>query len=65
MERIAWHTLIYKDHVRRFVSKGTLYRLTAQPNRSGAGERWCAFQYSLPDQSEHLLAVFRLPSAGP
>ena len=42
-----------------------LYRLTAQPRRSGEGERWCAFQYSLPGGSEHLLFVFRLPGADP
>jgi alpha-galactosidase len=38
-----------------------LYHLTDQPRRDGSGERWCAFQYSLP--SEHLVFVFRLPGA--
>ena len=61
--RIAFHTRIYKEHVRRFVRQADLYRLTEQPRRSGLGERWSAFQYSLPDQSEHLLFVFRLPGA--
>ncbi len=57
------HIRIYKDHVRRFVKEADLYRLTDQPRRSGDGERWAGFQYSLPDKSEHLLFVFRLPGA--
>jgi alpha-galactosidase len=64
-DRITFHNRIYKDHIRRFVREGSLYRLTSQPRRSGVGERLCAFQYSLPDPSEHLLAVFRLPGADP
>jgi alpha-galactosidase len=59
--RLIEHTRIYKDHVRRFVRDADLYRLTMQPRRDGSGDRWCAFQYSLPDQ--HLLFVFRLPGA--
>ncbi len=59
--RLIEHTRIYKDHVRRFVREADLYRLTAQPRRDGSGDRWCAFQYRLPD--EHLLFVFRLPGA--
>jgi len=54
---------LYKDTVRRFVKEADFYRLTDQPGRSGEGERWCAFQYSLPGGSEHLLFVFRLPGA--
>ena len=64
-ERVAVHTRVYKETVRRFVRAADLYRLTAQPRRSGEGERWCAFQYSLPGGSEHLLFVFRLPGAEP
>ncbi|HSV86758.1 MAG TPA: alpha-galactosidase [Levilinea sp.] len=60
-ERINYHNNIYKNHVRRFTKEGHLYRLTDQPLRSGEGDRWAAFQYSLPDESEHLLFVFRLP----
>lgn len=60
-QRLTDHVRIYRDHVRRFVRAAALYRLTDQPRRSGDGERWCAFQYSLPD--EHLLFVFRLPGA--
>lgn len=63
--RIATHNKIYKDHVRRFVKEADLYRLTGQPRRSGEGDRWAAFQYRLPDGSEHLLSVFRLPGAEP
>jgi alpha-galactosidase len=61
--RLVAHTRVYRDVVRRFVQQADLFRLTDQPKRSGAGERWSAFQYSLPDQSEHLLFVFRLPGA--
>jgi len=64
-QRLAFHTRVYKQHVRRFVRAADLYRLTSQPRRSGQGERWTAFQYSLPDQDEHLLFVFRLPGAPP
>ena len=64
-ERSVEHIAIYKDHVRRFIKEADLYRLTDQPRRSGEGERWPAFQYSLPDKSEHLLFVFRMPGAGP
>ena len=63
--RLAEHIHIYKDFIRRFVQEADLYHLTEQPRRNGEGDRWCAFQYSLPDQSEHLLFVFRLPDAQP
>ncbi|NJN80962.1 MAG: alpha-galactosidase [Caldilineaceae bacterium] len=62
-QRAIENNAIYKDHVRRFVQEADLYRLTDQPLRNGEGERWAAFQYALPDRSEHLLFVFRLPGA--
>ncbi|MCA0453720.1 MAG: alpha-galactosidase [Chloroflexi bacterium] len=62
-QRLAYHIGMYKQHVRRYVREADLYRLTEQPRRSGEGDGWCAFQYSLPDKSEHLLFVFRLPGA--
>lgn len=62
-QRIIEHNAIYQKVVRRFVKEANLYRLTAQPRRSGEGERWSAFQYALPDEKEHLLFVFRLPGA--
>lgn len=62
-ERLAYHIRLYKQHIRHFVREADLYRLTEQPRRSGEGERWSAFQYSLPDKSQHLLFVFRLPGA--
>lgn len=62
-ERLTYHTRIYKDEVRRFVREADLYRLSSQPKRDGSGERWCAFQYSLPDGLEHLLFVFRMPGS--
>lgn len=60
-ERIGQHNRLYQRVVRRFIGEADLYRLTDQPRRSGIGERWAAFQYSLPDGSQHLLFVFRLP----
>ncbi|MBE2267959.1 MAG: alpha-galactosidase [Anaerolinea sp.] len=63
--RLTAHTQIYKQHVRRFVKEADVYRLTGQPERDGGGDRWSAFQYRLPDQSESLLFVFRLPGAEP
>ena len=62
-KRLAAHTAVYKQHVRRFVGQADLFHLTSQPRRSGEGERWSAFQYSQPDGSEHLLFVFRLPGS--
>jgi alpha-galactosidase len=62
-ERWKTHIRLYKEIVRRFVKDADFYRLTDQPQRSGEGERWSAFQYSLPDSSEHLLFVFRLLKA--
>ncbi|MAS37422.1 MAG: alpha-galactosidase [Anaerolineaceae bacterium] len=59
--RLSHHTRIYKQYVRRFVREADVYRLTEQPRRDGSGDRWSAFQYRLPDQSENLLFVFRLP----
>lgn len=65
LQRIQEHNRLYKAQVRRFIRQADLYRLTDQPLRSGAGDRWAAFQYSMPDQSEHLLFVFRLPGGEP
>jgi alpha-galactosidase len=62
-KRMGEHNQIYKNHVRRFTKEANLFRLTDQPRRSGEGERWAAFQYRLPDETEHLLFVFRLPGA--
>lgn len=64
-KRMEENISVYKKHVRKFVKEADLYRLTEQPRRSGEGERWTAFQYSLPDKTEHLLFVFRLPGAEP
>lgn len=59
-ERYAAHIDLYKTTLRRFVRAADFLRLTDQPRRFGQGERWAAFQYALPDASEHLIAVFRL-----
>jgi len=63
--RLADLIQIYRQHVRRFVSQGVFTRLTSQPHRDGSGARWCAFQYSLPAEDQHLLFVFRLQGAQP
>lgn len=63
-ERYAAHIGLYRDTLRRFVREADFYRLTDQPRREG-GSRWAAFQYALPDDSELLLAVFRLPGGEP
>ncbi|WP_123041974.1 alpha-galactosidase [Cohnella candidum] len=64
-ERIAFHVRVYRTLVNRFVKDADLYRLTGQPLRGGKGDRWTAFQYSMPDGAEHLLFVFRLSGADP
>lgn len=64
-ERLAGHIRDYKTVVRRFVREADLFRLTAQPEREGRGDRWAAFQYCLPDGSAHLLFVFRLDGGAP
>jgi alpha-galactosidase len=63
--RIRQHIALYQGQVRRFIREGTLAHLTDQPRRSGTGERWTAFQYTLPGSDEALLFVFRLPGAAP
>ncbi len=61
--RLKEHIQIYKTYIKRFVLEGVVYRLTDQPQRDGSGDRWCAFQYSIPPTDEHLLYIFRLPDA--
>ncbi len=63
LERLTYHNRMYQQHVKRFVRTADLYRLTEQPRRNGKGDRWAAFQCSLPDGTEHLLFVFRLTGA--
>lgn len=64
-ERYAAHIDLYKTTLRRFVRDADLYRLTEQPHRNGAGDRWAAFQYVQPSATEHLVSVFRLPGGAP
>lgn len=60
--RLAHHVEVYKSDVKPFVLEADLYRLTGQPGRGGKGDRWSAFQYSMPEGDKgHLLFVFRLP----
>ncbi|RKP46706.1 alpha-galactosidase [Cohnella endophytica] len=63
LERIGYHIEDYHLVVRRFILEADLYRLTAQPEREGKGDRWAAFQYRMPEGNEHLLFVFRLSGA--
>lgn len=64
-QRIAEHNHMYQQEIRPFIREAHLYRLTEQPLRQGIGERWAAFQYSLPEAGEHLLFIFRLPGGEP
>jgi alpha-galactosidase len=59
-ERLAHHVRVYQETVRPFIREADLYRLTGQPKRWGQGDRWAAFQYSMTDEEDHLLFVFRL-----
>jgi alpha-galactosidase len=63
--RFAYHTRQYQQQIKRFIREGDFYRLTEQPRRFGLGERWVAFQSTLPEPEEHLLWVFRLHGAAP
>lgn len=63
--RLAHHIAIYRDLIHPFVRSADFYRLTAQPKRWGEGDRWAAFQFTLPAGDRHLLFVFRLPGAEP
>ncbi|MHB0875502.1 MAG: alpha-galactosidase [Anaerolineae bacterium] len=62
-ERWAGHVRAYQTRVRRFVRSANLQRLSAQPRRSGGGDRWQGFLYVMPDAQEAALFVFRLPGA--
>jgi len=64
-QRYADHIAFYKAVMRRFVREADMYHLTGQPLGEGRGDRWAGFQYRMPDGSEHLVAVFRLPGAEP
>jgi len=61
--RVVEQNHIYRNQVRQFIKDADLYRLTSQPRRSGEGECWASFQYTLPTEDETLLFVFRLPGA--
>ncbi|GEM_PF-426091 len=61
--RLADNIRFYKETVRPYLASGTFYRLTEQPLRSGAGSRWCAFQFLMPGRTQALVFVFRLPGA--
>ena len=63
--RWAEHIALYQSTLRRFIGTADFYRLTDQPRRFGEGDRWAAFQYRMPDDAEHLVAVFRLPGGEP
>lgn len=64
-QRYADHIAFYKAVMRQFVHEADMYRLTGQPLGEGRGDRWVGFQYRMPDGSDHLVAVFRLPGAEP
>jgi alpha-galactosidase len=55
------HVRTYREVTGRFVRDANLHRLTGQALRTGGGDRWNAFLYVMPNQSEAVLFVFRLP----
>lgn len=59
-DRLAEHIAFYKSTLRPFIRSADVYRLTAQPLRTGGGDRWAAFLYALPDRRRAALYVFRL-----
>ncbi|NLE45737.1 MAG: alpha-galactosidase [Chloroflexi bacterium] len=64
-ERLAEHIRYYKDKVKPFILEADLYHLTEQPLRDGTGDRWCGFEYAMPDQKDVMVFVFRLPGGEP
>lgn len=64
-DRYRDHIRVYKEVVRDFVRDARVTPLTGQPEREGEGDRWAAFQYSLPGDRDHLLFVFRLDGSEP
>jgi len=58
LESLRVHTALYRDVLAPLVRDGVLRRLTAQPQRQGAGERSPAFQLSSGDR--HVVAAYRL-----
>jgi alpha-galactosidase len=64
-ERLADHVQTYRELIRPFVRSADFYRRTDQPKRWGEGDRWAAFQFAMPDTTQHLIFVFRLPGGEP
>lgn len=62
-DRLAEHIAFYKSTLRPFIRDADVYRLTAQPLRTGGGDRWTAFLYALPGLNQAALYVFRLSGA--
>lgn len=62
-DRWVEHVRAYQTRVRRFVRSADLYRLSAQPLRSGGGDRWQGYLYVMPDREEAAFFAFRLPGA--
>jgi alpha-galactosidase len=59
--RLAHHLQTYQELIRPFVRTADCYRLSAQPQRWGEGDRWASFQFAMTGDNQHLLFVFRLP----
>lgn len=62
-QRYQTHIADYQHIVRRFVKQARLVHLTNQPRRDGTLDRFAGFQYVMPDATEMLIALFRLPGA--
>lgn len=65
VHRYRKHVADYQRIVRKFVKQARLVHLTNQPRRDGTLDRFAGFQYVMPDASEMLVALFRLPGAKP
>jgi alpha-galactosidase len=63
-ERYAHHVDVYRKRIAPLVRAADVYRLTGQPLQEGGGDRWCAFQYAMPEGNGAVFA-FRLPGGEP
>jgi len=62
-ERVADYIRFYRGTVRPYIRSAILYRLTEQPRRDDTGSRWSVFQFLMPERTQALVFVFRLPGA--
>jgi alpha-galactosidase len=61
LERISYHSKLYKEVTGRFIKEGDIYHLTGQALDGGGGDRWNSFLYIMENKEEAIAFVFRLP----